>query len=87
MRLSARIVLASALLAAQPAWAGCDRPAPLRFPAGAFATDLSGGVARGERYLPEEIAEARFYEPSERGYEKTIAERLRRIRGDGEPQG
>ena len=49
MRLSARMVLASALLAAHPAWAGCDRPAPVRFSAGAFATDLSGGVARGER--------------------------------------
>ena len=49
MRLSACIVVASALFASQQAWAGCDRPAPVRFPAGAFATDLSGGVARGER--------------------------------------
>ena len=42
-------------------------------------------MVRGESYLPEEIVEERFYEPSERGYEKTIAERLRRIRGEGDP--
>jgi putative ATPase len=44
-----------------------------------------GGVALGESYLPEEIEGERFYEPSDRGYERTIAERLRRIRGEGEP--
>ncbi len=28
------------------------------------------------RYLPDEVGNAKFYEPSERGYEKTIKERL-----------
>lgn len=47
-----------------------------------YAHDEVGAVARGERYLPEELESARFYEPSERGYEKTIGERLRWIRGE-----
>ena len=71
MRLSACIVVASALFASQPAWAGCDRPAPVRFPAGAFATDLSGGVARGEgqtlsvtqRKSPENNIVFQIYQP------------------------
>jgi putative ATPase len=46
------------------------------------AHDEEGGVAAGETYLPDEVAGTRFYEPTERGYEKTIAERLRRIRGE-----
>ena len=46
------------------------------------AHDEAGGVAEGETYLPEELIGSRFYEPTERGYEKTIAERLRRIRGE-----
>ena len=48
-----------------------------------YAHDEEGGVATGETYLPEQLAGQRFYEPTERGYEKTIAERLRRIRGEG----
>ena len=48
-----------------------------------YAHDEEGGVAMGETYLPEALAGRRFYEPTERGYEKTIAERLRRIRGEG----
>ncbi|MEZ4306687.1 MAG: replication-associated recombination protein A [Polyangiaceae bacterium] len=47
-----------------------------------YAHNEDGGVAIGETYLPEELEGARFYTPTERGYEKTIAERLRRIRGD-----
>jgi putative ATPase len=41
------------------------------------------GVARGEVYLPEELDGARFYEPTDRGYERTIVERMRRNRGEG----
>jgi putative ATPase len=48
-----------------------------------YAHSEEGGVAMGETYLPEEIAGTRFYEPTERGYEKMVAERLRRIRGEG----
>ena len=47
------------------------------------AHDEEGGVARGETYLPEEIAGARFYEPTDRGYERMVGERLRRQRGEG----
>jgi putative ATPase len=51
-----------------------------------YAHDEEGGVAEGETYLPEELHWQRAStSPRERGYEKTIAERLRRIRG--EPQG
>lgn len=35
-----------------------------------------GGFAEGVTYLPEEIAEKRFYEPTERGYEARIKRRL-----------
>jgi putative ATPase len=47
-----------------------------------YAHSEEGGVAWGETYLPDELAGRRFYEPTDRGYEKTIAERLRRIRGE-----
>jgi hypothetical protein len=36
-------------LAAVPAVAGCDKPAPVRFAPGASAADLTGGLARGDR--------------------------------------
>ena len=41
----------------------------------------------GQDYFPEEMARMRFYEPSGRGLEREIAERLRhwaRLRGAGE---
>ena len=52
-----------------------------------YAHAEEGGVARGETYLPEELVGTRFYEPTGRGYEKLVAERLRFWRGDpeGEP--
>ena len=48
-----------------------------------YAHDEEGGVAEGETYLPEALVGTTFYEPTDRGYEKNIAERLRRIRGAG----
>ena len=48
-----------------------------------YAHDEPGGVAAGETYLPEELVGERFYEPTDRGYERNIAERLRRLRGEG----
>jgi putative ATPase len=48
-----------------------------------YAHDEPGGVAQGETYLPEPLEGSRFYEPTDRGYERTIAERLRRVREDG----
>jgi putative ATPase len=50
-----------------------------------YAHAEEGAVARGEVYLPDELAGARFYDPTDRGYERHIAERLRRTRG--EPEG
>jgi putative ATPase len=47
-----------------------------------YAHSEEGGVAMGEVYLPDEIAAERFYEPTDRGYEKMVGERLRRIRGE-----
>ncbi len=47
-----------------------------------YAHDEEGGVAAGETYLPEELLGRRFYEPKDRGYEKMIGDRLRRIRNE-----
>jgi putative ATPase len=33
-------------------------------------------IAAGQEYLPEVLRGAKWYEPTERGYEKTVAERL-----------
>jgi len=53
-----------------------------------YAHNEEGGVAAGETYLPEELAGTRFYEPTDRGYERMIGERLRRVRGEdgGDPK-
>ncbi|HEY6560912.1 MAG TPA: replication-associated recombination protein A [Polyangiaceae bacterium] len=57
-----------------------------------YAHDHAQGFVPGESYLPDELAGTRFYEPSSHGLEKSIAERLARIRGtaqepppDGDP--
>lgn len=42
--------------------------------------DEHGGVALGEVYLPDELEGTEYYAPPDRGFEKTIAERLRWIR-------
>jgi putative ATPase len=54
-----------------------------------YPHDEEGGVVEGEIYLPEELSGLRFYTPAGRGFERYIAERLRRIRGEGgsEPEG
>jgi putative ATPase len=49
-----------------------------------YAHDEEGGVVAGETYLPDEIEGSRFYEPTDRGYEKLVSERLRRLRGEDE---
>jgi hypothetical protein len=41
--------LAAGLGAPNTARADCDRPAAVRFPAGVFVAELTGGVPRGER--------------------------------------
>jgi len=35
-----------------------------------------GGYAAGQRYLPDALADEQWYEPTDRGFEKTIGERL-----------
>ncbi len=46
-----------------------------------YAHDFDEGVAPGETYLPDAIANERFYEPVERGEETRIKQRLEMIRG------
>jgi putative ATPase len=41
-----------------------------------YAHDFEEGVVPGETYLPDEIADEKFYEPTERGEEARIAQRL-----------
>jgi putative ATPase len=45
-----------------------------------YAHDYEGGVVPGETYLPDELEGAKLYEPTERGEELRIKERLARIR-------
>ncbi len=44
-----------------------------------YAHDEPNAYAAGEIYLPEEIADRRYYQPSERGLEIKIAEKLRHL--------
>ena len=46
-----------------------------------YAHDYPGHYVK-QQYLPDEIRDAVFYEPTENGYEKTIAQYLNRIRSD-----
>jgi len=39
-----------------------------------------------QQFLPDKLRGRRYYEPSDQGFERTIRERLRRLRGEGEPQ-
>ena len=52
-----------------------------------YPHDHAGSFVPGERYLPEELGEARFYQPSGAGLEKAIGERLARLRGSGASAG
>lgn len=44
-----------------------------------YAHDEPDGVARGERYFPDGL-NARFYEPTDRGLEAAISEKLKKLR-------
>jgi putative ATPase len=48
-----------------------------------YAHDFEGGVVPGESYLPEKLAGAVLYEPTDRGDEARTAERLRVLRSRG----
>ena len=45
-----------------------------------YPPEREGSFVPGETYLPEDLVGSRFYEPSNEGLEKAIAERLRRLR-------
>jgi putative ATPase len=45
-----------------------------------YAHDEEGGYAAGERYLPEGVTAQHWYEPTERGLESKIRERLEQLR-------
>jgi putative ATPase len=45
-----------------------------------YAHDEADAYAAGERYLPDAMPEVRWYEPTERGLEAKIRERLERLR-------
>jgi putative ATPase len=52
-----------------------------------YPHEYESSYVPGETYLPDELAERRFYEPGEQGFERTIHERLARLRkprGDSE---
>jgi putative ATPase len=46
-----------------------------------YAHAHEGGVVPGETYLPDELEGTRLYEPTDRGYEKDVKERLEKLRG------
>jgi putative ATPase len=52
-----------------------------------YAHDHEGSYVPGETYLPDELVGSRFYEPSNEGFEKRIAERLARLRTAAPPTG
>jgi putative ATPase len=52
-----------------------------------YPPEFSGSYVPGETYLPDEIAGSRFYEPTDQGLEKSIRERLERLRALGAPAG
>jgi putative ATPase len=45
-----------------------------------YAHEFEGHVVPGETYLPDALSDRRFYEPTDEGFEKTIQERLSKIR-------
>lgn len=45
-----------------------------------YAHNEDSAYAAGERYFPDEISEQRFYQPSSRGMEQRIRERLEQLR-------
>ena len=45
-----------------------------------YAHDEPDAFAAGERYLPDDLPERRYYEPTDRGMETRIAEKLADLR-------
>jgi putative ATPase len=51
-----------------------------------YAHDEPGAFVKGERYLPDEMPDRRYYRPVARGLEIRIGEALARLRGESAPQ-
>ncbi|MCE2969825.1 MAG: replication-associated recombination protein A [Burkholderiales bacterium] len=51
-----------------------------------YAHDEDGAFAAGETYLPDDMAPQRWYEPTDRGLESKIAEKLAQLRALNRPQ-
>jgi putative ATPase len=51
----------------------------------AYPPDYDGSFVPGETYLPDALAESRFYQPTTQGLEQAIGERLARLRARGRP--
>jgi putative ATPase len=49
-----------------------------------YAHNEPGHVARGERYLPDELGTPRYYTPGDLGAEPGLAERFARFRDPGD---
>ena len=47
-----------------------------------YAHDEPEAYVKGERYLPDEMPDRRYYRPVSRGLEIKIAEALARLRGE-----
>ena len=47
-----------------------------------YPPDFDESYVPGETYLPDELAGKRFYEPTDQGLEKSIRERLERLRAE-----
>ena len=45
-----------------------------------YAHDEAGAYAPGERYFPDEMPDRRYYQPSDRGLERRLAEHLAQLR-------
>ena len=48
-----------------------------------YPHDSAGSYVPGETYLPDVLLGSRYYEPSDQGLERSIAERLERLREEG----
>jgi putative ATPase len=51
-----------------------------------YAHDEPGAFVQGERYLPDELPDRRYYRPATRGLEIKIGEALARLRGEEKPR-
>ena len=51
-----------------------------------YAHDETDGIARGERYFPDDMPDRTYYHPVARGLEKQIGEKLQSLRAWQEPE-